>query len=141
MNFIWINVPQIALAYSENHNSLCLSIQKIFKKQWRTLLKKSDISLIIAHSIPKTTFQSESDATQTDVHLLNDSTVNPDTSFNHVVNVTHVAQSALFSGKSSIATTTPVTNDLFISSLADSTLNTTSSSTASVDTGIHILHL
>ena len=44
MNFIWINVPQIALAYSENPNSICLSIQKLFKKQWRTFLKKSDIS-------------------------------------------------------------------------------------------------
>ena len=32
MNFIWINVPQIALAYSENPNSICLSIQKLFKK-------------------------------------------------------------------------------------------------------------
>ena len=36
MNFIWINVPHIALAYSENPNSICLSIQKLFKKQWRT---------------------------------------------------------------------------------------------------------
>ena len=52
MNFIWINVPQIALAYSENPNSICLSIQKLFKKQWRTLLKKSDISFIAAH-LPK----------------------------------------------------------------------------------------
>ena len=44
INFIWINVPQIALAYSENPNSICLRIQKLFKKQWRTFLKKSDIS-------------------------------------------------------------------------------------------------
>ena len=36
MNFIWINVLQIALAYNENPNSICLSIQKLFKKQWRT---------------------------------------------------------------------------------------------------------
>ena len=79
--------------------------------------------------------------TQTDVHLLNNSTVNSNTSFNHVVNVIHVTQSALFCEKSSMATTMPAINELFISSLENSTLNTTSSSTASVDTGIHILHL
>ena len=39
MNFIWINVTQIALAYTENPNSIYLSIQKLFKKQWRTFLK------------------------------------------------------------------------------------------------------
>ena len=78
------------------------------------VFKKSDVSLIIAHSIPKTTFQSESDATQTDVHLLNNSTVNSDTSFNHVVNITRVTESALFSEKSSMATTMPATNELFI---------------------------
>ena len=44
MNFIWINVPQIALAYSENPNSIYLSIQKLFKTQWRTFLKKYDIN-------------------------------------------------------------------------------------------------
>ena len=96
-------------------------------------------SLIIAHLIPKITFQSYSDAAQT---LLNDSTVNSDISFKLVVDITCVTQSVLFSEKASIATTTSATNVLCIPSLANSTLNITSSpSTASVDTGIHILHI
>ena len=38
--------PQVALAYRENPNSICLSVQKLFKKQWRMFLKKSDISYL-----------------------------------------------------------------------------------------------
>ena len=44
MNLMWINIPQYALTYGENPNSICLSIQKLFKKQWRTFLKRLDIS-------------------------------------------------------------------------------------------------
>ena len=47
MNFIWINVPQVALVYSENPNSIYLTIQKLFKRQWRTFEKEFDISLVI----------------------------------------------------------------------------------------------
>ena len=46
MNLMWINVPRCALTYGENPNLICLSIQKLFKKQWRTFLKKLDISLL-----------------------------------------------------------------------------------------------